>query len=471
MSDTPKQSPLGINVLGSLLSNSGLNIIPTFSGYIGTSTGSTNYTNGSIVANTLLNKITSALNQAYGLLGADITGTTYQNMTSIGSTTIPALGNSAPGTYRTLTVTQTKSPNTVVCNSTAGFESGQSVIFSGVGFGSLIAGTVYTIGSVTSSTEFTLTSAQVNATGSMTMNNLGLDSYGFLRLIALQAYNEFNYNNKLPQYTEFLSSFIQAYSYVVQTNPTIVTLSKSNTFLDGSYSNMNDLITADIAGVSLSTTIFGSDLIALGKALDLVSISTFGLPSNLLRTLKKHSAITTEVNIAVMSQEVSPSDYTQLISNNFVGVTVEQERKFYAAFELIQGQDLATILIALNCKTPGITKLSDLLNPVKLFPNSYLSLTVSVYNTEPGPTNSKTYYPIYSQDGGVNGLISGINVGNELSQQYPDTNALEVTVTAPTVNLPKNYSDIASGSASDAYNANAVVNNNIVENILNIVKR
>jgi hypothetical protein len=234
---------------------------------------------------------------------------------------------------------------------------------------------------------------------------------------------------------------------------------------------MNDLITADIAGVSLSTTIFGGDLIALGKALDLASISTFGLPSNLLRTLKKHSAITTEVNIAVMSQEVSPSDYTQLISNNFVGVTVEQERKFYAAFELIQGQDLETILIALNCKTSGITKLSDLLNPVKLFPNSYQSLTVPVYNTEPGPTNSKTYYPIYSQDGGVNGLISGINVGNELSQQYPDCSALDITIPAPTANLPKNYSDIASGSASDAFNANAVVNNNIVENILNIVKR
>jgi len=34
-----------------------------------------------------------------------------------------------------------------------------------------------------------------------------------------------------------------------------------------------------------------------------------------------------------------------------------------------------------------------------LFPNSYASLTVPVYNTVGGPANSKIYYPIYVNDG------------------------------------------------------------------------
>jgi uncharacterized membrane protein YgcG len=36
------------------------------------------------------------------------------------------------------------------------------------------------------------------------------------------------------------------------------------------------------------------------------------------------------------------------------------------------------------------------LNVKKMFPESYLTLTVPIYNAVPGPTNSKTYYPIYT---------------------------------------------------------------------------
>jgi hypothetical protein len=49
--------------------------------------------------------------------------------------------------------------------------------------------------------------------------------------------------------------------------------------------------------------------------------------------------------------------------------------------------------------TPARVTLADLLNPIKLFPNSYQTLTVPVYNTVGGPANSKIYYPIYVNDG------------------------------------------------------------------------
>jgi hypothetical protein len=82
-----------------------------------------------------------------------------------------------------------------------------------------------------------------------------------------------------------------------------------------------------------------------------------------------------------------------------VAVTKEQERKIYGAYGIILGQDLKDILVSLNCKTLGLESLADLLNPIKLFPNSYQTLTVPIYNTVGGPANSKIYYPIYSNDG------------------------------------------------------------------------
>jgi len=67
----------------------------------------------------------------------------------------------------------------------------------------------------------------------------------------------------------------------------------------------------------------------------------------------------------------------------------------YQACTIILGQDLRDVLVPLNCKTSGLESLADLLNPLKMFPSSYKSLTVPVYNTTTQVTNSKTYYLIY----------------------------------------------------------------------------
>jgi hypothetical protein len=168
----------------------------------------------------------------------------------------------------------------------------------------------------------------------------------------------------------------------------------SLTFLDGTYSNMNDLITADVTGISLSTSVFGTDLINLGKALDLSTIWTFGYPSNLLATLKKYNALTPSLVVALLSTGLTSDEINQIANNT--NVSKDQQQKVYSAFLVIAGIDLATILVALNCNTAGLVTLADLLNVKKMFPESYLTLTVPIYNAVPGPTNSKTYYPIYT---------------------------------------------------------------------------
>lgn len=168
---------------------------------------------------------------------------------------------------------------------------------------------------------------------------------------------------------------------------------------------MNDLITADIAGVSLATNLFGQDLIALGKAINLQRIDAFGLPSILLATLRQYNAISPSISLALLASGLQSSEIDQIMTEA-ITPSIAQEQKIYGAFLVIQGVDLENALIPLNCKTQGLTTLADLLDPKKLFPNSYSTLTVPIYNSAPGPTNSKTYYPVFNTEASVNTALS-----------------------------------------------------------------
>jgi hypothetical protein len=195
MSDTGKQSPLGVNTLSSLLQNIGFNINPIMVNFVGSSTSTSSAAElGNIVNDTCLRLLTYAINDAYGrglvtavitagsfvvgrtyvinsigtttnwnsigysgtpIVGGLFTATgagsgngnavqdTYNNLISIGSTTIPALGNSPPSTFN-----WTGYPNWA---------------------------------------------SNYNYTNEVTR-------WGYVRLFALQGYNEFNYNSGLSSY-------------------------------------------------------------------------------------------------------------------------------------------------------------------------------------------------------------------------------------------------------------------------------
>jgi hypothetical protein len=337
MSNTGKQSPLGVNVMSGLLQGKGFWINQPTANIVGSSTSVSSYTYGTIISTTILNNATNAMREGWVRYNAgDLSLTTYNNLKAMGSSTIPALGNSIPPNY-----VQSQSYNIAYTGENA--------------------------------------------------------SYGYIRIFPLQAYSEFNYNNTLAlsgMYNDFVGTFISAGSFIEYSNQSITAMYNSLTFLDGTYSNMNDLITADVTGISLSTGVFGTDLINLGKALDLSTIWTFGYPSNLLATLKKYNALTPSLAVALLSTGLTSDEINQIANNT--NVSKDQQQKVYSAFLVIAGVDLATILVALNCNTDGLVILADLLNVKKMFPKSYLSLTVPIYNAVPGPTNSKTYYPIFS---------------------------------------------------------------------------
>ena len=391
MSTRATQNPLGINVLGGMLTGSGLAINPIAAGYMGSSTAISNYTYGTVVSSTVLKTLTDAIRQGWVRYNAgELTLTTYTNLLAIGSTTIPALGNSPPSTFN-----YTGSPS-----------------WSGTGY--------------------------VGQTA----------SYGYVRLFSWQAYNEFNYNSTYAtsaSYIDFIASMMEARGFIDNTNRIIIATKNSQTFLNGTYSNMNDLITGDIAGISLATTLFGQDLINTGKAINLQHIDTFGLPSNLLQTCKKYNCLTQSLVLALLATGLTNTEVETLIANN--NPAKELQQKAYAALLIITGVDLAGILIPLNCNTKGLTTLADLLNIQTLFPTSYQSLTVPIYNTTSTPTNSKTYYPIFIGTG-VNSSLSSpsiasiIKFGDYAFNVVPDDIAVSSGAFSVTMQQVKNISQI-----------------------------
>jgi len=441
MAETGIQSPLGVNIVSSSILNEGLQLNPVTQKYLGTSKYNSDYTPGSIVNDTCLKWMTYAINAAFNngvsaqtltpisatsvvigqqyviyrlgntnwstmgvsgtaaegilftatsggngtgqvFLNGEQTGVSvynYDNLLALGQSRVPALSNSLPPTY--------------LVNDPSNVWQGQATS------GYPIPGD----GTRDPSSEYHPYEGQGQDATWFPYNssnpNISVTQWGFLRCLSLQGWNVFNWNgsspaNQEPEYKNYVTQLNTFSAFLEQSNKAIMVLRNSVTFLDGVYSNMNDLISADITGVSLSTQAFGQDLINLGGALNLSKISMFGLPSTLLYNLQTNNALTRPVILSLLLSQLSQQEIDD-ISAGIVTATTVQEQKIYSSFLAIGGKDLKEILKILNCKTKGIVRLSDLLSVGKMFPISYTSLTVPIYNTTPSPNNSKTYYLLF----------------------------------------------------------------------------
>ena len=356
MSLTGKYSPLNLNSLGSFVQNQGLRINAVAQSHMGTSNSLANYVMGSTTQGTVLRMLVLSIRA--GFLNSNLT--VYNNLISIGSTSIPLLGDSKPPEYtRTATLTP------------------------------------YPLNAVPYTSEYT--------------------SFGWLRIIPLQAHYEFYINN--GSYTDFLFTFNMAHGFISQSNKAIDAMNASDTYLDGAYSNMNDLVTADFSGVTLALFFWGQDLIASGRSIDLHNIDKFGSPVVLLRTLFKTKSLTKAVNLALLAAGFSSDEIDSLVAG--AEPSTDQQKKLYSAYCIVMGIDLVEVMIGLNCQTKGVRTLADLLDPKYLFPNSYATLTSPTYNGVPGPTNSKTYYLIYTA-GEVTSYIVN-NYGESLKIILPES--------------------------------------------------
>ena len=201
--------------------------------------------------------------------------------------------------------------------------------------------------------------------------------------------------------------------YIASTNQYINSSVNSNQYLGPLFSNMDNLVTANIASMTTDLPSFGVDLSKQGNLWNMSKLDLYGTPAGLLQQISALAGIrgrtVPDLQDAMISMGLSVSNIADLVNDNRVGLnspTGLTQNEFdklqllaYNATTMISGDALTQILDILGVTTPGIDSLDDLLNPVIMFPLSYSSLQT------PSPDGA---VPIFDSTGAVNSNITPI---------------------------------------------------------------
>lgn len=222
-----------------------------------------------------------------------------------------------------------------------------------------------------------------------------------------------------------VSKFIQAFNiatgYGQLTNQFINSAVNSQTYLGDTFTSTNDSITGDITSVNLATTAFGADLSKLGNALSLNRLEFLGSPLALIQNIIATTGNLPILSTTLLAQGV-PESIVFNLNNPTISVSNSIQRLMYEAMTLITGSDLTQVLKTLKVTTTNINTMADLLNPIKLFPTSFQSLTVTT------PSGLRAIY--VNSFGAVNGNLENelpvfiIDRYNNLKQIIPADQAL-----------------------------------------------
>ena len=193
---------------------------------------------------------------------------------------------------------------------------------------------------------------------------------------------------------KFDQVFSSAQAFVIQTNQLIkTTLNATSPTNTAGFTSQDNVSTGGISSITQAFAAFGADLAQLGFLIDLNNLNNLGSPAAVLRQLAAVTNTTPALNTALLNVGIPELAIANPESTNF---TDQQQRLIYVAMTQITGTELQQILTLLRVTTPGLTTMADLLNPVKIFPRSYNTLTAptadglrGIYINSAGAVNSR----------------------------------------------------------------------------------
>jgi hypothetical protein len=191
--------------------------------------------------------------------------------------------------------------------------------------------------------------------------------------------------------SKFCQTLSQAQGHNIQTATFVNSAINGQTYLGSTFTGMDSMITGSVSAVNLATTAFGQDLANLGQLIDTGNLNNLGSPLALVQQIYRVVGVLPALSIAFVLVGIS-QDVVVNLSDPTISVVDSDQKLMYTAMTQITGDTLTQILTILKVKTIGIATMADLLNPVKLFPTSFQSLTVPL-----GPDT----YPIYVDANGA----------------------------------------------------------------------
>lgn len=216
--------------------------------------------------------------------------------------------------------------------------------------------------------------------------------------------------------TRFAQIYNSAQGYAGQANQfinsnlNVGTISSTFGPLNG---GMDSVITGGFNQVTEAFGAFGQDLQKLGNLINLRSLDSLGSPAALIKQVIDLGGLLPSMNNLLRQAGLAPGQIASLAAGSLGGITDSANKLLYQGMTQITGDTLQQICAILGVTLPvgrtsarnptadpastanTINTMADLLNPVKIFPNSFATLTMptpdglrAIYATPEGAVNT-----------------------------------------------------------------------------------
>jgi len=177
-------------------------------------------------------------------------------------------------------------------------------------------------------------------------------------------------------------------------------------------SGIDSLVTGGFSQVSEAFGALGQDLGRLGNLIDLNNLPNLGNPTALVQQLATVGGLVPGVESALRQAGVTADQLVTLAGGGVTNLSDSANRLLYEGMTRITGTELAQVKGILGVATPGINSMADLLDPKKILPTSFPTLTTptpdglrGIYATTAGAvnTNLEKFFvdpnaPVYTGD-------------------------------------------------------------------------
>ena len=212
---------------------------------------------------------------------------------------------------------------------------------------------------------------------------------------------------------KFAQGFIGVQGYVNATNTLINSTVNAQTYLGPTFTSMSDLVTNNLSLVNTDLPKFATDLANQGELTNLKNIELYGTPAGLLQQLSAVGNIqggtAPALREKMLQLGMTNQNIVDLVNNNQFGLFNQQglstnefnslQKLAYQAMTQVTGQDLLEVMDILDVTTANIATMADLINPTKVFPNSYQTMQT------PTPNGAQ---PIYNPLGQVDMTLQNV---------------------------------------------------------------
>lgn len=155
------------------------------------------------------------------------------------------------------------------------------------------------------------------------------------------------------------------------------------------FTDMDSVSTGGLSQLSSDLQAYAVDSQLIGTAVSLERLEALGMPSALLHNVFQAGGLLPEIQEALSLAGISLDDL-EAISDDPMSVSDSVNRQLYVVMLGIQGPVLLQVLELLDVTQTGLTSMADLLNPARLLPNSYATLTTTGLDGKPIPVYAGT---------------------------------------------------------------------------------